>query len=187
MTSLFMRRFFPKLGAALVVFSLALGAGGIASAEIVEKDIPCGAGTCHRFWPRMPDVKGWHREDAAALNIDALVPDGSKLEDASSLIYGRAVFKTSLPAKSFEEFVSNDQESFDAKISELPSLKTADGQTIRLFSFVPLVDGGKWELVGYGQEGAFYLIFVLVGQTQTDLDKSRAAFVSLVESYKLKN
>jgi hypothetical protein len=159
-----------------------------AHAKIEEKDMPCEEGLCHKWWPKLPEVKGWHQEDASELNISAMAPDGFNLKDCKTVLYGNAVHKKSVPAnKTMADFIENDKKGFsNASVTEESASNTKDGQEIKVYSFAPKDKEGKWERVGYGQEGDFYLIFANVAQTAKDLEKSKDAFKTLIESYKSK-
>lgn len=61
-------------------------------------------------------------------------------------------------------------------------MKTGDGTSLRTFSFTP-VEKGHWELVAYGREPEFVLMFCISANSQAALEEHRAAFLAMVRSY----
>jgi hypothetical protein len=79
--------------------------------------------------------KGWHQDQDASYQIEAntLIRDGSKFENAESVIYAKALYKPRTPeTKSAEQLIEDDKKEFlDADptivIKEVGVINSADG------------------------------------------------------------
>ena len=65
---------------------------------------------------------------------------------------------------------------------EVEAVLTGDGTKLRTFSFTPAAEG-HWELVAYGREPKYVLMFCVSAKTKDALEKSRPAFLAMVRSY----
>jgi hypothetical protein len=105
------------------------------------------------------------------------------------LIYARAVYKAAAPEiNSLDALIAEDKKNFvenspPASISEVEPLATGDGQKLRSFTFFPQ-PVGKWELVSYGDEGEYYLIFTVSSRTKSGYDKALPVYKAMLRAYK---
>lgn len=152
---------------------------------------PCESGFCFHWWPKLPLVEGWHHDPDNSMNFsfNAQAPDGKTFGDAETVIYANAPYKPRIPeVKSLQQFIENDRQDFTQsdpkiKIEEVEPLVTADGQKLRSYVFSPS-GPGNWEQVSYGEEGEFYLVFVLSSKTKLGLFKARADYEKFITRYK---
>lgn len=164
-----------------------------ASAEIEKTAMPCKTGLCLYWWPKLPQVKGWHQDHEQSYNYEAnaLAPDGFTFSDAETVMYAKAFFKPRIPeTKSLEMLIANDKKQFLGEtpgiiITKAKEIVISDGRKLRSFTFFP-AQQGNWERVSYGEEGEFYLVFTISSRTKAGYDKAVGAYESLVGSYKEK-
>ena len=162
-------------------------------AEIEKLAQPCDQKICFKWWPRLPELKGWHHDHDHSLHYDAnaLAPDGFTFADADAVIYARALYKPRTPeAKSLQMLIDADKADFrgrDAKIKieESKPISTADGQKLRTFEFIP-GRSGNWERVAYGEEGDFYLMFTVSARSQQAYKKAVVQYEDLLSRYRTK-
>lgn len=178
----------------IVRFALAatLGAAvmpALAHAEVLKVAVLCSSGVCPRWWPVLPEVAGWRqdREQSEHDGVNAQVPDGEDFESAEVVIYARAVLKTEGGAE-LDAFIARDQAETRAqfpgtRIKEEHALQTADAQHLRSFAFAPH-DSGNWELVSYGEEGDYYLLFAISSRSKEGLVQRRADYLEFVRRYR---
>ena len=153
-------------------------------------------GICPYWRPIVPALEGWVRDNEAedcarAPNgISVLVRPGQTFENAPAIIYARAMYKPTLPkkAKSLKQFIRNDMAAFkqdfpDFAIDKLPAIQDGDGKRLPCYAFRSEREG-YWELVAYGEEGDYYLIFTLSGKTKSARDAARRDFERFVSLYK---
>lgn len=161
-----------------------------AHAEMQKIATVCPSGVCFHWWPILPSVEGWrHDRDASLSNgFNAQVPVTSNFADAEALIYAIAPYKPRMPnIKSLAEFIEGDKAAFvaetpDIGITEVEPLFTKDGQRLRSFLFQPKTKG-QWERVSYGEEGDFYLVFVVSARTKEGLDRVLADYRQFINRY----
>jgi hypothetical protein len=67
-------------------------------------------------------------------------------------------------------------------VEEVDAVQTGDGTRLRTFSFIPK-DKGHWELVAYGREPQYVLMFCISATSKAALEKYRPAFLTMVRSY----
>lgn len=186
---------FRKIILALVLPVASLPA---ANAEIVKSAILEGKDcTCFYWWPKLPAVFGWHTDENAnyakgANGINTLVPNGSTFNDADVILYASATYKPRYekknPAsKTLEAFIEDDESEFreedkDTVVTETEPLFTHDGQKLRSFTFFRPKER-NWERVSYGQEGDFYLVFVLNAHSEEGYRKGQTVYEGLVRQY----
>jgi hypothetical protein len=162
-------------------------------AEIEKTAIICNTGICFYWWPKLPAVPGWHQDKEQSLNYsaNALAPNGSNFVDADAVMYAVAVYKPREPeAKSLQMFIANDKSQFLSSdptiiITQVTDLVNADGNKLPSFTFFPKPNG-NWEQVSYGEEGDFYLTFVLSAKSKKGFDKTQAVYRDLIAHYKAK-
>jgi hypothetical protein len=160
------------------------------SAEIYKEAVPTDHGIEFYWWPVLKAANGWtHDEGASRANgVNAFVPTGYSFSDAPAVIYARAIYKPRVPeTKTLAQLISDDGAEFKShfpgvEISELPPLRVGAASNFRYFSFKPMQQG-SFELVAYGEEPEFYLIFTVSGKTLSDLAKARPAFEKMVSNY----
>jgi hypothetical protein len=162
-------------------------------AEIEKFAIPGKKGLNLHWWPKLPVIPGWHqdREHSLRYSSNALVPDGYTFANAEAVMYARAIYKPREPGiKSLQMLIENDKQDFLANapgitINETGSLVTADGKTLRSFTFFPKGQG-NWERVSYGEEGEFYLIFSLSSRSLAGYEAAVTVYGKLIGLYKEK-
>jgi hypothetical protein len=104
-------------------------------------------------------------------------------------MYAKAVFKPrEQGVKSLAEFIEKDKASFlshdpTLSIREGDPLESRDGKRFPTFSFTP-IGSGNWERVAYGEEGEFYLLFVLSARSEGAYKSSVDEYEQLVRGYK---
>jgi hypothetical protein len=161
--------------------------------EIEKLAVTSDGQMCFYSWPKLPDINGWHhdRDSSLVYGANAMAPDGLTFSDAETVMYARAEYKPGMPeTKSVEMVIANDRKRFletnpGIAISEVSPLTTADGQKLRSFAFFPK-EKGNWERVSYGEEGDFFVIFVLSSRTKAGYDKELHAYEQLIGRYKEK-
>ena len=177
------------------LFLCAAGFSVSAMAEI-EKNarLKCDTGICLYQWPKLPTPQGWHQDKDASYNASAnvLVPVGESFGRAQAVIYANAIHKPSVPSeKTRDAYIESDLLSFRKHdptlvVAHLPSQKTADGQLLEVYSFSPVGPKGRWEVVAYGEEGEFYLTFVVSAKNEKALNIALPVFYKLVSLYQEK-
>ncbi len=178
-------RFAYTLIGALLATSVA------AHAEIEKVAVANDSGFSVYWWPKLPPVEGWHqeREQSFFYGANVLAPDGFTFKDAESVMYATAIYKPRVPeVKSLDMLIAKDRKDFEASasgvsIQEVTSLRTADGQNLRSFTFFP-AGQGNWERVSYGEEGDFYLIFTVRSRSLAGYKSAVTAYEKLVADYK---
>jgi hypothetical protein len=177
-----------KLACFVLLLSLA-----VQAAEIEKRAQMCQTGICLSWWPKLPQIKGWHQDQdfSYRYGVDALAPDGFTFSNAVAVMYANAAYKPRDPrTKSLRTFIANDQQGFRSsdpgiQIAEIASLANGDGVKMRSYIFVPR-GKGNWEQVTYGEEGDYYLTFVLSSRSKSGFQKARDAYRELISQYKKK-
>jgi hypothetical protein len=162
-------------------------------AEIEKIAQVCDSGICFFWWPKLPQLKGWHQDKDQSFNYsaNALAPDGATFANAEAIIYAAALYKPRMPeTKSVQMLIADDKKQFLSSnpgliVTEREGLTTGDGQKLRSFTFFPK-SKGEWEQVSYGEEGDFYLIFTISSHTQAGFDKTLGTYRELIAQYKEK-
>lgn len=183
-----------KRFAMMCCFLLALSVA--AGATIVKTALPCKTGLCLYWWPKLPHLAGWHRDQGASLHyaVNALAPNGSTFVNAQAVMYAKADYKPRVPnIKSLKMFIANDRREFLAAqpgivVKEVGDVVTGDGRKMPSFTFFPrsAAAQGNWEQVSYGQEGKFYLVFTSSARSKGAFEKARGAYYRLIGSYRAK-
>jgi hypothetical protein len=162
----------------------------VAHAEVTRLAFPSDSGFDLVWWPKLTAPASWEQDyDASVANaINVLVPKGGSFSDADTIMYARAFFReTPGTPPTLAEFIENDfksHRSFDPSlnIAESQPLKIADGTSLKVFTFFP-EESGSWEKVAYGEDGQFYLLFVLSSRTDAGYKDALEEFESAVGSY----
>jgi hypothetical protein len=167
-----------------------------AEIEKVARIEPPGAGSCKGdlcfyWWPKLVAPKGWHQDKSANYQIggNVFIPDDSTFSNSDSIVYGRAIYKPRRPElKSLEDLIAVDKKEFiknvkGVKISTQPSLQTAAHQNLKVFKFAPKRNG-NWELVAYGEEDKFYILFTLSSRTESAFKKTVSEFKTIIANYR---
>ena len=163
-----------------------------ARGEIEKIAAPCDTGICFYWWPKFAHLKGWHqdKDQSYYYRINALAPDGSSFANAEAVMYAEATYKPRVPeTKSLDMFIADDRKHFLVSdpliaITEVTGLMTGDGKKLRSFTFIPQ-SKGNWEAVSYGEEGEYYLTFVVSSRSKGSFDKTQDAYHQLVANYKV--
>lgn len=163
-------------------------AAGIYKQAVHEK-----SATKHYEWPILPQLPGWVHDEAASRRYDSnfLVPRRQTFTTAPAVIYARALYKPKMAdIGSVEQLMAADQRqaAHDAPgvhISEQAALQDRDGTGFRCVSFAPPAEG-SWEVVAYGEEGDYYLIFTVSASSPVALEKALPDFKQLISRYKKK-
>jgi hypothetical protein len=177
--------------ASLVVCCLFFFIAVTTRAEIEKNAQICDTGICLYWWPKLPSLKGWHQDKDQSYNygVNALAPDGSTFAKAPAVMYAEASYKPRMPEiKSLDALIAQDKQNFvshfpDMAITQITGLGTADGKTLRTFTFFPK-SKGEWEEVSYGEEGDFYLTFTLSSHSKQAFDGALPEYRELIAHYK---
>ena len=120
--------------------------------------------------------------------INMMVLKGETFADSPVLMYARALyFEAGDTEKELAASIVADHEGFlgkfpKSKITKVAATETGDGTKLQTFAFTP--DGaGNWELVAYGREPEYVLMFCISARSPEALEKHRAAFYAMVRSY----
>lgn len=164
-----------------------------ASAEIEKTALTCKTTICFYWWPKLPEVRGWHqdREQSYEFSANVLVPNGSTFSDAETVMYAEALYKPRIPeTKTVEALIAGDEKRLlndkpGIKVAESRGMVTGDGKLLRSVTFSPRQQG-DWEQVSYGEEGDFYLIFTVSSRTKAAYQRAASTYVDLIKSYREK-
>lgn len=162
-----------------------------AQAKIYQLATPSDQGFSLYWWPILPPLPGWHQDEqtseANAANI--LVPNGATFANAPAIIYGKADYKPRMQGiNSLAQFIAQDHANFaqsnpGVRITEMPPLRDGDGQSLPCYAFTP-AKSGQWDIVAYGEEGDYYLIFTDSGLSAKAAHDALPAFQKLISVYK---
>lgn len=163
-------------------------------AEIERTGYPTDHGIELMWWPKVTVPAGWVHEDEVSLAnaINMMVPKGETFADSPVLMYARAFYHAAGDTeKELAASIAADHEGFlgkfpNSKIAEVAATETGDGTKLQTFTFSP--DGaGNWELVAYGREPEYVLMFCISARSRDALEIHRAAFYAMVRSYTSKD
>jgi hypothetical protein len=168
-----------------------LAAATVADAEVVKMAVPSDSGLRLYWWPALPIPKGWQHDDEVSREreVNVILPIGKSFDDAPAVIYARADYKPRLPqVHSLADYIHQDKadigsQSPTAAIADRPDVKTGDGATLKVVSYA-LPAKRQWELVAYGEEGDYYVLFTVSAATDTDLKDAESVFYGLLARYK---
>jgi len=106
-------------------------------AEIEKFAIPsesCG-GMCFYWWPKLPNIQGWHHEREQSYNYsaNAQAPDGFTFANAETVFYAKALYKLRIPeTNNIEQLIKDDHSRFLSKselhITQEKPIYTADNK-----------------------------------------------------------
>jgi hypothetical protein len=177
-----------------VVIGLALSFAALS--EVEKFATPEGKGISLRWWPKVTAPSGWHhdREHSDHYGFNAFAPDGSTFANADTVMYAKAIYKSRGPdLKSVDAFMARDRKTFLAKDRALAAqdaerVTDGDGKKLKSVVFRPKAAKaeGNWERVAYGQEGDFFLVFVLSSRTAKGYESALKSYRELVGRYKEK-
>jgi hypothetical protein len=169
----------------MLLLALTFGAAG----EIERFARPGTSGLDFVWWPRFPLVMGWVHDDEASWRISSnvLLPRGQTFAQSPVMIYGSAIYKPNGSSKTLPEFIAADQEGFkqrspEAQIAKLTAERDGDGNSLPTFSFTPKAEG-DWEVVAYGEEGDYFLVFVVSARNETELRKAMPVFRAVIAGH----
>jgi hypothetical protein len=177
---------------ALLLVALLLAAPAVY-AEIEKIAIPGEKGMSFYWWPKLPDITGWHqdRNHSFHYSVNALAPDKATFANAETVMYAKAIFKPRDPEiKTIEMLIARDEKDFlknvpNVKVQEIKSIATADGKQFKSFEFSP-TGSGNWERVTYGEEGEFFLVFTVSSRSKAGYDLTESTYEKLIGQYKEK-
>lgn len=179
-------------GAITIGLVLALGVVPVASlrAEIERNAYPTNHGLEFLWWPKVNPPADWihNRELSFENHINMFVPKGEDYADASAVMYARAIyFENGNTEQELETAIRDDHRGFlehspGSTVEEVAVVQTGDGTRLRTFSFTPKARG-HWELVAYGREPKYVLMFCISATSKQALEQHRAAFLAMVRSY----
>jgi hypothetical protein len=137
------------------------------------------------------EVAGWHfdRDASYHYGFAAWAPDNFTFADAETVIYARAIYKPRDPGtKSLDMLVEQDKQHFLARspgtrVEPGPSLPTSDGRRLRSVSFSQS-SSGTWDRAAYGEEGDYWLMFIISSRSQSGYQKAMATFETFIARYK---
>lgn len=140
----------------------------LAYAEIYKLAVTEEPGIRFYWWPVVKSPAGWAHDEGASLKsgVNMLVPIGQTFAGAPSVMYARADYKPRISdVHSIQEYVEKDRqelasESPETSITVLEPVKTSDGKVLTVLQYVIPIRK-QWEIVAYGEEGEFYLLFTL--------------------------
>ncbi|MHA6206270.1 hypothetical protein ACXU4B_17720 [Dyella soli] len=163
------------------------------SAEVEKTALMCKSSICFYWWPKLPELTGWHHDHDGSYQINAnvLVPDGKTFADAAAVIYVEAIYKPRVPElTSVDALIASDKTQFlegkpGTLINDSPGLITGDGKTLKSFTFFPSKQG-DWERVSFGEEGDFYLIFTVSSRSEQAYRDAEPVYEKLVGQYREK-
>jgi len=163
-------------------FALGLVAAAVAvsaQAEMLEFPSPDGM----KSWPKIATVRGWHQDPQASFanTANAIVADGDVYPDGNAVILARGFPRA---GKSLAQLIEADkaQKSDGANYQKLPDVLDRDQVPFQVQTFTP-AKSGKWEAVGYAEEGGTYLVFTLSARSKEEYEKAMPFFEQTLSSY----
>jgi len=175
----------------IFILGLAFIPPSVAYAAIDKMAIPNDQGISFFWWPHIKPPAGWEQDKSYSYRYGfyALVPIGQSFGKAETIIYAKANYKPRDPdIKSLTAFIERDKKEFidnepTLQITEGPALQTADQKTFISYSFSPQ-KGGDWAVASYGEEGDFYLTFVISSHSKEGLEQAIPLYTSILAGYK---
>lgn len=177
-----------------IAFGLALTICALPSTRIHAEIEHIANPTAHNiefmWWPKVVPPADWvHNPDVSYENyINMFVPKGEDFENAPAVMYARAIYyeagntEQELTTAIHDDHAGFQQRFPDATVQEVDAVQTGDGTKLRTFSFTP-TSRGHWELVAYGREPKYVLMFCVSARTKEALEKNRPVFLAMVRSY----
>ena len=141
-------------------------------------------------WPKVAPPDNWvHVPEVSYQNqINMFVLKGQDFDDSPAIMYARAIyFENGNTERELETAIKDDLKGFlehapDSTVAEAGTVPTGDGTKLRTISFTPKGQG-HWELVSYGREPKYVLMFCISATSNEALDQHRGAFLEMVHSY----
>jgi hypothetical protein len=162
----------------------------VASSKIYKEAV-FGADNqlCFLWWPVLPSTTGWKHDEAASreLSSNVLVPAGQTFQEAPAVMYARAMYKPRSPeTHSLAEFIAGDREETEnavpgVRVAEQRPLHDGDGRMLRCIAYTA---AGSSDLIVYGEEDDFWLVFAVSCKSPSALARARSTFEQLVARYK---
>lgn len=174
-------------GALLVLLAFPAGAAIEKVAATTE------SGIRFMWWPKVDPPKGWHFDEGSSHHFafNAVAPDGSTFSKAETVMYARADYKPRTPeATSLQSYVSNDIEGFKRSeagltVSRERPIRTKGAIEFQVVAYTPGAGrSGNFERVAYGEDGEYYLTFVVSSRTKAGLAGAMPAFNAFVAGYR---
>jgi len=164
--------------------------GRPAQAELERLGYPTDHGIELMWWPKVTPPKGWFQDTQVSMQnfLNMLVPKGKTYENSPAVMYARALYHEKADMdKELASAIESDRKGSlehdpNSKIAEIAAFATGDGQKLRTFSFTP-AGKGNWELVAYGREPDYVLMFCISARSSAALEKYRPAFAAMILSY----
>lgn len=168
-----------------------------ARAEIVKTfTVDCAKKElCLYWWPKLPTEMGWHSDIQANYQnrINVLIPDGYNVSNANTIIYGNAIYKPqyfdrATGARTLDRFIEDDKATFLKRypkivIRNAESAFTSDGRILRAIEFLQPSEN-VWERVTYGEEGDYYILFVLTSRSESGYRKALPVYEDIIRRYR---
>ena len=142
------------------------------------------------WWPKVTLSDRWERDELASRQnyINLWVLKGQDARSSPVVLYARAIYhENGDTAKELADAIAEDHEGFlqhypGSKVEEITAVETADRTRLRTFRFTP-GDGGRWDMVAYGREPRYVLMFCISADSKMTLEANRAEFLAMVRSY----
>lgn len=180
--------------ATVLAFAL-LACGGVARAEVQKFIVKCGDKLCPYYQLALTPPHGWVLDARATWHnkVQMMVPKGTTFNTAPALIYVQ-VFSHRDKNQTLADFarVSNERwraQVKDAKITELPSVKRANGKPGFLrFAFEnPSRVQQAYELGAFGIDtdkdgNEFVLDVVMTGADKAALDRADKDYIAFLKA-----
>jgi hypothetical protein len=175
-----------RLSRVTLTVALALLAS-MAIAEIEKRGAMGDHGINLFWWPKLSVPTGWVQDLGASEDhhINVLHAKGATYDNAPAVIYGRASYEPDKKKRgTLKDYIKNDIEEMkrhrsEVNIAKLPPTKTLHG-SLQTYSFNPPRD---YERVCYGQEGDYWIVFVINAQSERALRKHLPIFNAVLARY----
>ena len=175
---------------AALVLALGLLPASRTSAEIEKQVLPGDKQLVFVWWPKVAPPDNWvHVPKVSFQNhINMFVLKGQDFNDSPAVMYARAIyFEKGNTEQELERAIKDDLKGFlehspESIVTEAGTVPTGDGTKLRTISFAPK-EQGHWELVSYGREPSYVLMFCISANSKEALEQHRDAFLAMVRSY----
>jgi hypothetical protein len=165
-----------------------------AQAEIERLAKPGDQALIFYWWPKVTAPAGWFRDESLSLEqgVNLLLLKGQTFDGSPAVMYTRAFSHENRDAREgLAATIANDHREFLArdpkmKIEEIAPTPTGDGKKLRTFAFTPSAQG-SFELVAYGDEPGYVIMFCVSANSAQLLGEHREAFLAMVRSYTSKD
>ena len=130
-----------KFAPLTVALAAALCVASSADAAIEKIAQPTDTGIQFHWWPHLPAVRGWHRDEDATQHygFNALAPNGTTFADGVSVIYARALYKPRITDRSVADVIASDWRTMVGNTpgmqrTKLADVRDADGKAFAVYS-----------------------------------------------------